>query len=294
VVALAPLLVALGAFVAWRWNRSAALFTPIGDRTEFAPGACVAYGPSLGGKLPAVFIDPGHGGPDPGTSGLVHGNTLDEKTPTLAVAQAMAPLLGKAGYRVILSRMQDTSVVALKPSYLAAGGYTIAGEHADIQARVDCANAAHAQLLLSIHFDAFGDPTVGGAETVYDAARPFATENQRFASLVQHAVVTGLGAAGWHISDRGTISDTDVGTPALTEQGNAYGHLMELGPAEPGWFDHPTEMPGALTEPLFLTNPSEAQIAADPSGQHKLAEVLVRAIEEYFSPAGRSPAGHTS
>jgi N-acetylmuramoyl-L-alanine amidase len=205
----------------------------------------------------------------------------------------MAPLLGKAGYRVILSRMQDTSAVALKPSYVAAGGYTIAGEHADIQARVDCANAAHAQLLLSIHFDAFGDPRVGGAETVYDAARPFAAENQRFASLVQHAVVTGLDAAGWHIPDRGTSSDTEVGTPALTEQGNAYGHLMELGPAEPGWVDHPTEMPGVLTEPLFLTDPSEAQIAADPSGQRTLAAALVRAIEEYFSHPDRSLARHT-
>jgi N-acetylmuramoyl-L-alanine amidase len=293
VLVLAPLLVALGTWLAWRWHRSTTLFIPIGDRSEFAPGACAAYGPSLGGKLPTIFIDPGHGGPDPGTSGAVGSGTLDEKRPTLAVAQAMAPLLEKAGYRVILSRMQDTSVTALRPSYVAAGGYTIAGEHADIQARVDCANAARAQLLLSIHFDAYGDPTVGGAETVYDAARPFAAQNQRFASLVQQAVVTGLGAAGWQIPDRGTISDTDVGTPALTQQGNAYGHLMELGPAEPGWFDHPTEMPGALTEPLFLTNPSEAPIAASPSGQRRLAEALVRAIEEYFAPPGRFPAHQT-
>jgi N-acetylmuramoyl-L-alanine amidase len=41
-------------------------------------------------------------------------------------------------------------------------------------------------------------------------------------------------------------------------------------------------MPGALTEPLFLTDPAEAQIAAGRPGQQVMARSLVRAIQEYF------------
>jgi N-acetylmuramoyl-L-alanine amidase len=234
-------------------------------------------------KGPTVFVDPGHGGPDPGTSGMVKGRTVFEKTLTLAVARDLTPLLSRVGYRVILSRTQDTSVVRLTPSYGTPGGYTIAGEHADIQARVDCANAGHARLLLSIHFDAYGDPSVGGVETVYDAARPFATASQRFALLLQRDVLRDLARAGWQVPDRGALSDTVAGTPALTAQGAAYGHLMELGPADPGWFDRPSQMPGALIEPLFLSEPAEAQIAASSSGQRVLAEALARGVEAYFA-----------
>jgi N-acetylmuramoyl-L-alanine amidase len=42
-------------------------------------------------------------------------------------------------------------------------------------------------------------------------------------------------------------------------------------------------MPGALVEPLFVTNPSEARIASDPAGQDKIAQALEAGIQKYFS-----------
>jgi N-acetylmuramoyl-L-alanine amidase len=276
------LLCALALYLIFFLHRGSA-YAAIGDRSEFTPGACIAYSPTGSDKHLTVFVDAGHGGPDPGGTGTApDGTLLHEKTVTLAVAADLLPLLRQDGYRVAMARTSDEPVAQLAPGALAGGTYTVQGEHADIAARVDCANAAGAQLLLSIHFNSYDDPTVGGVETLYDPDRPFDRANIRFAQLVQSAVLSGLAAKGWQVPDRGTISDTEAGTPALTPQGAAYGHLLELGPASPGWFDHPSTMPGALCEPLFLTDPGEAAVAASSSGQQALAQAFRAAIDRYF------------
>ncbi len=264
-------------------QRNTGRYVAIGSPGEFSPGACVAVRATQGNRT-TVFIDPGHGGPDPGASGTYAGRMVDERTETLGVALDMIPLVRQAGYRIVLSRVRDTSVVPLRPGYVANGLYTVEGEHADIEDRVNCANAAHAHLLLSIHFNSFDDPAVGGVETLYDDARPFSSQNQHFAQIVQQHVLSGLGAAGWQVPDRGVIPDSQGGTPALTTQGAAYGHLLELGPASPGWFDNPSQMPGALCEPLFLTDPNEIAIVVSPQGKQVLAKAFVQAIEQYLHP----------
>jgi N-acetylmuramoyl-L-alanine amidase len=42
-------------------------------------------------------------------------------------------------------------------------------------------------------------------------------------------------------------------------------------------------MAGALVEPLFLTNPSEARLAADPSGQQVIAAALETALVKFLT-----------
>jgi N-acetylmuramoyl-L-alanine amidase len=44
-------------------------------------------------------------------------------------------------------------------------------------------------------------------------------------------------------------------------------------------------MPGAVIEPLFITDPFEGSIAASRRGQSVIADGLARAIEQYFAPA---------
>ena len=84
--------------------------------------------------------------------------------------------------------------------------------------------------------------------------------------------------------DDGVVSDVTLGGPALTGAAAAYGHLLLLGPAQPGYFSTPSQMPGALIEPLFITDPFEATIAASGPGQHAIAAGLDRAVEQYFTP----------
>ena len=242
-----------------------------------APGACMSFVPLDGRYAKTVFIDPGHGGLDPGVVGMAGGRQVLEKTVALSVATRLGELLRGDGYRVVLSRTGDSSVANLSEGDSIAGALTASAEHRDLVSRITCANASAASMLLSIHFDAFDDPAVGGAETFYDAARAFAGANQNLATDLQSALVTGLG-----VSDRGIWTDDGVGT-ALTSEGTLYNHLLLLGPAAAGWVDHPTDMPGALVEPLFLTNPSEARLAADPVGQQRIAEALRHGVEKYLS-----------
>lgn len=290
---LLGLLVLLAAAVHTLSNRGGP-YTLVGNRAEFAPQACVEYAPSGRDLHRTVFLDPGHGGPDPGAEAQApDGKLLQEKTLTLATALAMLPILRADGYHVVLARIGDGPVARLVPGSLAGGMYSLAGEHADIQARIDCANAGGAEVLLSIHFDSYSDPSVGGVETAYDPDRPFSRQNYHFASLVQAAELNGFSRHGWNIPDRGVQTDSSLGTPSLTPQAAAYGHLLELGPAAPGWLSHPSQMPGALCEPLFLTDPGEAALAEDPAALHVLARSFVRAIAQYFQtvPQAHPPQG---
>lgn len=244
------------------------------------PGACMSYTPTANATGKTVFLDPGHGGLDPGVVGSVGGRSVQEKDVSLAVANDLSSMLRGAGYRVVVSRTEDSSVAALSASDSVTGSLKASAVHRDLLSRVACANAANASVLLSIHFDAFDDPSVGGTETFYDAARSFAPASKRLAQDLQSAMVATLGT-----SDRGVWTDDQLAAPALTNAGDQYGHLIELGPAFSGWVDTPSQMPGALVEPLFLTDPNEARIAAEASGQKQIAAALNAGLQKYFRGA---------
>ena len=55
------------------------------------------------------------------------------------------------------------------------------------------------------------------------------------------------------------------------------------GPASSGWVDNPSQMPGALVEPLFLSNPKEAALAADPAVQRQIALALEAGLVKVLS-----------
>ena len=241
--------------------------------------ACVSFAPTHGHVDRMIFIDAGHGGLDPGVVGTTaSGRTVLEKDATLAVAWLFERLLRADGYGVVMARTKDTTVLKLSAADSNYGAITSSAEHRDLAARAACANAAGADVLVSIHFDGYSDKSVGGTETFYDAARPFAASNRRLAADLQAALVARLGAA-----DRGVWTDDQLTAPTLTGSGESYNHLIELGPLSQGWVDNPSQMPGALVEPLFVTNPAEAQIASDPSGQQKIAEALESGVLKFMT-----------
>jgi len=241
-------------------------------------GACLSLPPSHAGSGHTVFIDPGHGGLDPGVVGGSGGRQVLEKDAALTVATQLSTLLRADGYRVVMARTQDSTMLKLSPTDSVLGALTGSAEHRDLAARAACANAAGAAALLSIHFNAFGDPSVGGTESFYDSARAFSVENRRLAIALQTALVASLGT-----DDRGVWTDDQLAAPTLTSSGTKYGHLIELGPLAAGWVDNPSQMPGALVEPLFLSNPKEAALAADPAGQRQIALALEAGLVKFLS-----------
>ncbi len=296
-------LVAAAAVVAVGWSLHASTGegqeagTPL-DPATFATGSCLAYQPTAGNRHLTVFLDAGHGGIDPGGVGTTQsGATIDEATLNLPVELEVSNLLRAKGFRVVVSRTTDSTVLRLDPADESGGELTLLGAHDDVAARDVCANLAHADVLVGIYLDA-GSPSDGGSLTAYDSDRPFATSNLRLATLLQTDVVAEMNAQGWGIPDDGVQTDDELGSyvagssgSVLAAEAAAYNHLMLIGPAASGYFSTPSQMPGAVIEPLYLTDPFEGSIADSPTGQQVIARGIATAVEQYFSPTPTPTTG---
>jgi hypothetical protein len=169
-------------------------------------------------------------------------------------------------------------VLRLGPGDMSGHLLTAAGSRDDPAARDVCAGLAHADVLVDVYFNSGAAYNVG-CVTAYDPAR-------LFAGLMQSAVLAAMNAQGWQIPDGGVLPDQGLSARA---RGSGHGHLSRLGPAERP-LQHAGPMPGALIEPLFVTDPFEGSVAASNRGQPVIAAGLARAIERYFAQrrAGRS------
>lgn len=93
-----------------------------------------------------VFIDPGHGGKDPGAIGI---NGIQEKDIILAISQYLVQYLEQQGVQSMMARTSDYFV--------------------SLQGRTDMANRAGADLFVSIHANSMGAsrPDISGLEVYY-------------------------------------------------------------------------------------------------------------------------------
>ena len=263
------------------------------DPSYFNIGSCVRYAPTSGNRHITVFLDAGHGGIDPGAVGTTEsGKTIYEGDLTLPVELETMALLRAKGYTVVVSRTRNTTVLRLRPEDLDGNVLSLVGAHDEVAARDICANDAHANLLVGIYFDAADSSDAAGSVTAYDAVRPFSSDNIRFAQELQSSVVGAMNHRGWQIPDAGVLDDVGLGssngdpaTGGLPAGSLEYDHLMLLGPAMSGYFSTPSEMPGALIEPLFITDPFEASLADNAKDQQVIASGVAQAVEEYFSSA---------
>lgn len=254
----------------------------------FSPGACVAFAPTKGNRGQTVFLDAGHGGADPGGTGTTEaGAAIGEAQVNLRVELDTAALLRARGYRVVVSRTRQTTVVRLTRAMISGGLLTATGVRDDVAARDRCANMAGASILIGIYMNAF--PGGAGCMTAYDASRPFSADNRMLATMLQRDVLAAMNARGWGIPEGGVQPDTAMGS-AITAADQAYRHLILLGPAKAGYFTTPSRMPGALIEPLFITDPFEASLAASARGQHVIAMGIAKAVDQYFASIGKPAA----
>jgi N-acetylmuramoyl-L-alanine amidase len=256
------------------------------DPALFSRGACMAFGPTSGDRHETVFLDAGHGGIDPGAVGTTQGGAMvEESTVNLAIELDTMKLLRARGYRVVVSRTENTSVTRLTPADISGSMLTDRGAVADVAARDVCANLARANILVGIYMDG-GYQGDAGCLTGYDADRPFSAANKRLATLLQDDVLADMNARGWQIPDDGVLQDSGLGS-SLTSADVAYGHLLLLGPAKKGYFSTPSTMPGALIEPLYVTDPMEASVAVSALGQHTIAGGIAQAVGQYFAAANQ-------
>jgi N-acetylmuramoyl-L-alanine amidase len=229
-----------------------------------------------------VVIDPGHGGRDLGARRFNDEGRMVayESQINLELGLLLRDELERRGFRVVMTRDGDYAVNADDEDIDGNGelDYTVD----ESQKRVDIANEAGADLLLSLHLNGFEypdgrrAPDVGGSQTFYCADRRFGDDNHRFAVLVHRAMLAAFADLGYDIHDRGVTDDYYLVTPDSTGQ-----HIIVLGP-ESERIVRPSQMPGALSEPLYITHAVEGDLAQDPAVLARLAAGYADAIEAFF------------
>lgn len=233
------------------------------------PTPTVQTTPIGGGRI--VALDPGHGGMDAGapTAIEIGGRIVPEKAFTLEIARLAAEFLEADGFTVVLAREEDQAVNNQGADLNGDGEISNADE---LQARVDIANAADADLLISIHLNAFEDPAVNGTETYYCDARPFSDKNKALASLLQKATLDAVARKGYTPSNRGIKLDMTPDDPR---------HMVLHGPASERTL-RPSLMPSGTMEVLYMSNPQEADLLKTEGTLKDIAQGIDSAANIYF------------
>lgn len=227
-----------------------------------------------------VFIDPGHGGSDPGwgaTSDVP--NLPPEKDLNLDIAKRTAAYLEADGFRVVLSRTEDVDVNADERNVNGDGCVDPIDE---IQARMDMANASGAAVLFSIHLNGLPGTQLSGSGTYYNAVREFSDKNKQLAELIQAAQLQTLASFGHDARDWGALRDDSFDTPSQSECPTGYKYYTMIGPSAAGR-PRPTTMPGVIAEAMFLTYPREAVLVARADVRDALAKAYAEALKEFLS-----------
>ena len=222
-----------------------------------------------------VAVDPGHGGAEVGAVFAEGGQSLVEKDVNLSIALRLKVLLENAGYRVVLTRDSDRS--ANDPPMDITGDGRV-NSRDDLQARVDIANESRADVFISLHNNGSNSPDESGTEVWYCKERTFGDKNFVLAGELQSAILANLQSVGYTSLDRGIKEDSNF----RIYRGQPY-NIFVLGAPRPPSHLRATEMPGALVESLFVSNPVEASLLQRDDVLDAIAAGCFEGIERYLA-----------
>ncbi len=176
-------------------------------------------------------------------------NGMIEKDINLAIALYLRDYLQQAGALVIMTREGDYD--------LASSGTRGTGRRKteDLHARVERIRRAGAELTVSIHLNSVPSAKWRGAQTFFSDRHP---DSQRLAHVIQREL-------------RETLGNTE----RVALKADEVFLLKEL------------DMPSALVEVGFLSNPEEARLLGDPDYQRKVAAAVYRGILRYLAGEDR-------
>jgi N-acetylmuramoyl-L-alanine amidase len=237
------------------------------------PAAVLPAEPAL-----VVVVDPGHGGDKDGALGP---DGLREKDLSLAIARRVAARLREAGARVLLTRERDEGV--------------------DLSARAALANAAEADLFVSVHLNsmatAVGRARTRGIETYFlsaDAtdATAFAVAARENADRAPAEVFPADDAVAGILADLTSVE-------ALAESSRLAHAVHERLVRQTGAEDHGVKqapfhvlagarMPAVLIEVGFISHKEEARRLADPAYQDRIATAVADGIAAFRAGAARA------
>ena len=204
------------------------------------PSYSSTYSVTGGIKGKHITLDAGHGGTDPGTHGIDTGTM--EKDITLPITMKVKELLQRKGAIVSMTRTTDVDVYG--PD---------ATDAQELQARVDVAEANHADLFISLHCNANNNRDIGGFSTYYHPKTDF---DAQVAQCIQNRLLK---------------------TGNLEDLGIRYANF---------YVNKRCSMPGALVEMLFLSNRREEKLMISNWFQNKVAAAIADGIEDFYKQNG--------
>ena len=155
-------------------------------------------------KNKVIYLDPGHGGKDPGAMY----KSIMEKNINLEISNNLKKILEKNGASVYLTREGD---------YDLSVPNTINRKRSDLSRRSNIINKSLCDIFLSIHLNAESTGTWSGAQVFYDDINP---ENEKIAKIMQQVFKENLN------TKRKYKESTDL---YLQKRINRPGVLLELG-----------------------------------------------------------------
>jgi N-acetylmuramoyl-L-alanine amidase len=225
-------------------------------------------------RLVVVALDPGHGGEDPGAIGP---GGLKEKDVVLAIAIKLRDRLDSVpGMRAMLTRDADFFV--------------------PLHERVRKARRVQADLLVSIHADAFFTPQARGASVFALSASGATSTAARWMANRENGadLVGGVNAALGNdaqvmhalldMSTAAQIRDSmGVGRDVLERIGRVGAlHKRQVEQAGFAVLKAP-DIPSILVETAFISNPDEERQLRDADYQDRLVEAMFTGIRRYFA-----------
>ena len=224
-------------------------------------------------RLITIALDPGHGGEDPGALGA---SGAREKDIVLAIAKRLKFKLEELpNVRVMLTRDGDYFV--------------------PLGTRVDKARKVQADLFVSIHADAFVEPSARGSSVFVLSEKGASSTAARWLANKEN-LADSIGGVnlGTHdmqlasvlldLSTTAQISDSlKLGKAVLGEIGGIA--RLHRGAVEQAGFAvlKAPDIPSILIETAFISNPEEEARLKDNGYQDQIAAAITKGIKTYFA-----------
>ncbi|MGE0800777.1 MAG: N-acetylmuramoyl-L-alanine amidase [Lautropia sp.] len=232
-------------------------------------------------RMVTIAIDPGHGGEDPGAIGPR--GTMEKHAVLAIAARVKARLAQEPNMRAFLTRDADYYV--------------------PLAERVAKARAVNADLFLSIHADAFTQPSARGSSVFILSERGASSVEARWLARRENRADL-IGGVSLRTRNRETaqlllemmttsqIRDSRTLAASVLDQLGDVGALHKPRVEQAGFAVlKAPDIPSILIETAFISNPEEEQKLRNPRHQDAIAAAIVSGIKAYFRKNPPGPRG---
>jgi N-acetylmuramoyl-L-alanine amidase len=224
-------------------------------------------------RMVTIALDPGHGGEDPGATGATG---TREKDIVLAIAKRLKFKLEELpNMRVMLTRDADFFV--------------------PLNQRVEKARKVQADLFVSLHADAFVEPSARGSSVFVLSDKGASSTAARWLANKEN-LADAIGGVNIGTQDRQLASVLlDLSTTAQINDSMKLGKAvlgeiggiakLHRGAVEQAGFAvlKAPDIPSILIETAFISNPEEEARLKDNGYQDQIADAITKGIRRYFA-----------